>query len=157
MVNKALLEELGRYSYFEEKPPKSTGREQFGREFISDLYQKVIRSGISMEDAIATVTDFTAWSIEDSYNKFILPVYTADQLIVGGGGSYNTFLISRIRKRMEQYGVSVLIQEDLGFNSDAKEAAAFAILADCTMAGKCNNVPSVTGAGMPVVMGKISL
>ncbi|HCR40602.1 MAG TPA: anhydro-N-acetylmuramic acid kinase, partial [Lachnospiraceae bacterium] len=112
---------------------------------------------ICMEDAIATAAEFTAWSIEDSYKRFIMPKDPADQLLIGGGGSYNKTLVKRIKNRMEPWGVQVLIQEEIGRSSDAKEAVAFAILADCTMAGKYNNLPSVTGAKKSVVMGKISL
>lgn len=116
---------------------------------------------ISMEDALATATEFTAWSIEDSYRQFIMEKEikrsSASQLIIGGGGSYNHTLIGKIKLRMEPFGIEVLTQEDVGFNSDAKEAVAFAMLADCAIAGKYNNMQLVTGACKPVVMGKISL
>lgn len=156
-INLELLQQLCSHEYFQEKPPKSTGREMFGEKYIKELYGKIIAANLSMADAIATVTDFSAWAMEDSYQKYILPNHPADQLLIGGGGSYNLTLVSMIRKRMEQHGVAVYIQEDFGFSSDAKEAIAFALLADYAMAGKCNNVPSVTGADYPVVMGKLSL
>ena len=156
-VNPTLLQWLCTNDYFDKKPPKSTGRELFGDVYIDTLYQKLLKDQICFEDAIATVTDFTAWCIEASYRKHILPEHTANELIIGGGGSYNATLITMIRSRMETLGVKVLIQEELGFSSDAKEAIAFAILADCAIAGKTNNIPRVTGASRPVVMGKISL
>ena len=152
----SLLQELCSHDYFNEKPPKSTGREMFGGTYIDHLYGKLLQSGAAYEDALATVTDFTAWAIEDSYVKYILPKHPADELLIGGGGSYNACLVDRIRMRMKPHKVKVMIQEDLGFNSDAKEAIAFALLADCTMHGLCNNIPSVTGADRPVVLGKIS-
>ncbi len=152
----SLLQELCSHDYFNEKPPKSTGREMFGGTYIDHLYGKLLQSGAAYEDALATVTDFTAWAIEDSYVKYILPKHPADELLIGGGGSYNACLMDRIRMRMKPHKVKVMIQEDLGFNSDAKEAIAFALLADCTMHGLCNNIPSVTGADRPVVLGKIS-
>lgn len=155
-VNPALLEELCRHAYFAEKPPKSTGREMFGDAYIAGLHTRLAASRLPLEDAVATATDFTAWAIEDAYRRFILPFHPADELVLGGGGSYNPVLVSFIRKRLEKHGVLVYTQEDLGLSSDAKEAVAFAILADCTMAGCCNNIPSVTGASRPVVMGKIS-
>jgi len=157
IVDSTLLKELCQHSYFTEKPPKSTGREMFGDHYISSLYARLVSSEISMQDAVATVTDFTAWAIEDAYQRFIAPNQVADELIIGGGGSYNPFLVSCIRKRMAKHGVLVYTQENFGLSSDAKEAVAFAILADCTMAGRFNNIPSVTGASRPVVMGKISL
>ncbi len=152
-----LLKELKKHPYFAEKPPKSTGREMFGRNYVEALYERLKADHIKMEDAIATVTDFTAWSIEYAYENFIKPLYQAQEFVIGGGGSYNSFLVSLIRKRMEKHGMTVATQEDLGSNSDAKEAIAFALLADCTMSGKANNLPYVTGAARPVVMGKISL
>ena len=156
-IDASLLKELCSHGYFDERPPKSTGRELFGDIYINQLYDRIQASDISFEDAMATVTDFTAWSIEASYQRYILPHHPADQLLIGGGGSYNRVLVDRIRKRLKPYKVEVLLQEDLGFSSDAKEAIAFALLADCTMQGRCNTIPSVTGANRPVVMGKISL
>ncbi|WMJ86945.1 anhydro-N-acetylmuramic acid kinase [Anaerocolumna sp. MB42-C2] len=156
-VDTVLLDELKRHPYFKEKPPKSTGREMFGEEFIKNVYEKVKIRGISLQDTMATTAEFTAWSIVKAYQKFIMPLHKADKLYIGGGGSYNTTLVDKIRKPMDKLGVSVLIQEDIGFNSDAKEAVAFALLADCTIAGRYNSIPSVTGAAGPVIMGKISL
>lgn len=156
-IDASLLKELCSHGYFDERPPKSTGRELFGDIYINQLFDRIQASDISFEDAMATVTDFTAWSIEASYQRYILPHHPADQLLIGGGGSYNHVLVDRIRKRLKQYKVEVLLQEDLGFSSDAKEAIAFALLADCTMQGRCNTIPSVTGANRPVIMGKISL
>lgn len=156
-VNPYLLEELSRHDYFLKKPPKTTGREMFGKEYLDWLSQRVEALELSFRDAAATVTDLTAWSIAYSYNTYIRPFHKADRLIIGGGGSYNPTLVEMIRKRMGDLGVKVLLQEQLGLNSDAKEAVAFALLADCTVAGKINTIPNVTGADKPVVMGKISI
>lgn len=160
-IHKELLDNMCQNSYFIKKPPKSTGRELFGKEYCLELFHKMSEQNIGMEDAITTATEFTAWSIEDSYRHFIMEKECKRsshfQFIIGGGGSYNRTLVTKIRERMEPLGMEVLTQENIGFNSDAKEAVAFAILADCTIAGKYNNMPSVTGASKPVVMGKISL
>ncbi len=152
-----LLGELCSHPYFKERPPKSTGREMFGEEYLESLYEKMGSLGISLQDAMATVTEFTAWSIVQSYRKFIMPQNKGDRLYIGGGGSYNAALVERLRKSMEKFGVAVSIQEDMGFSSDAKEAVAFALLADCAIAGRYNSIPSVTGALNPVILGKISL
>lgn len=157
VVNIELLSEMCSNRYFSLEPPKSTGRELFGEEYCTSLYNRIRERKIRMEDAIATVTEFTAWSIEDAYKRFIQSKNPADQLIIGGGGSYNKTLVNMIRKHMQPLGVQVLIQEEIGLSSDAKEAVAFALLADCTMAGQVNNIPSVTGAKKSVIMGKISL
>ena len=113
--------------------------------------------GLSDDDLVATVTDLTAWSIVDAYERYVLPKHRASELIVGGGGSYNATLMGFLAKRMEPHGVRVCIQEDLGFSSDAKEAVAFALLADHAIRGIPNTLPSVTGARRQVIMGKISL
>ena len=109
--------------------------------------------GVNGKDLIATVTAFTAKSIAESYRYYILNKYRLDKVIVGGGGSYNKTLLSFIREYLED--IDVVTQEDIGFNSDAKEAVAIAILANEAINGNKNNIPNVTGAKNMVVMGKI--
>lgn len=155
-VNGDLLQWMQAEEYYKLPLPKSTGRELFGKQYVDNIVKFIEQSGISMLDAISTATELTAWSMEDAYLRYIKPKYRADQLIIGGGGSYNQELVKRIRNRMQIHQIETLIQEDLGLSSDAKEAVAFALMADCTMAGISNNVPSVTGAAKPVVLGKIS-
>ena len=105
----------------------------------------------------ATATELTAWSIADAYERYVLPKYCASEIIVGGGGSYNTTLLAALARRFGAYGVKVSTQEDIGGNSDAKEAVAFAIMGDRFLAGEPNALPSVTGARRTAVMGKLSL
>lgn len=106
---------------------------------------------------MATVTDLTAWSIVDAYERYVLGRYRAGELIVGGGGSYNSTLLGDLTRRFAPHGVKVRTQEELGWSSDAKEAVAFALLADCCVRERTNTLPSVTGASEAVIMGKISL
>ena len=113
--------------------------------------------GVSDVDVMATVTYLTAWSIADAYRRYIAPRHRADRLVVGGGGSYNQTLLTDLRREFAPLGVAVCTQEDLGLNSDAKEAVAFALLADCCVRERPGNLPSVTGASRPAVLGKISL
>ena len=152
-VNDALLEKLKAEPYYVLPLPKSTGRELFGEQYLGP----VLASGLPWEDLAATMTELTAWSIADAYERYVLPRYRADELLVGGGGSYNENLLSRLRAHFAPLGVEVKTQEDVGFSSDAKEAVAFAILADRCLAGLPNSLPSVTGAKNTAVMGKISL
>ena len=156
-VNESLLKRLASNPYFDTVPPKSTGRELFGKDCTEMVYQYMLENNISNEDGIATVTYFTAWSIADSYRKYIKPEYSADYIVLGGGGSYNNTLVNYIKTEMSVYNVKTYTQEQLGYSSDAKEAIAFAVLADYTLAAKANNIPGVTGASKAVVMGKISL
>ena len=156
-INEKLLNMLTSDPYFSQAPPKSTGREYFGSDYLERVFEYMKNNGILEEDGVATVTYLTAWSIADAYRRFVKDNCAADRLIIGGGGSYNPVLVDFIRREMAQYGIETLTQEDIGFSSDAKEAVAFAILADRTVHGEANNLPGVTGARQPVVMGKISL
>lgn len=155
-VHAGLLEELKGEPYYRQPLPKSTGRELFGASYVDRLLDYRARHGLTAEDLAATVTRLTAWTIGEGYRRFVRDRHAADALIVGGGGSYNPVLMNMLRDEMNAMGVAVLTQEDLGHSSDAKEAVAFALLAGCTLAGRPNNLPGVTGASRPVVMGKIS-
>ncbi|MBQ7114274.1 MAG: anhydro-N-acetylmuramic acid kinase [Clostridia bacterium] len=156
-VSEALLSKLQADPYYSQPLPKSTGREHFGVQYTRDILAMQQELGLCDDDVVATVTDLTAWSIADAYERYILPKHKAVEIIVGGGGSYNKTLVAMMEKRFEPYGVRVRVQEDLGFNSDAKEAVAFALLADRAVRGMPNTLPAVTGARQPVIMGKISL
>ncbi|NLM55287.1 MAG: anhydro-N-acetylmuramic acid kinase, partial [Firmicutes bacterium] len=146
----SLLQELMRHPYFEEKPPKSTGRELFGREFSERLLQE---SRCSPEDLVATVTAFTAESIADQYRRFVLPfTETIDRVVVAGGGSRNPTLLRMIQERV---GCPVYVHDDFGISSDAKEAVAFALMAVAAVERRANNVPRATGAYRRTVLGKI--
>jgi len=155
-IDEGLLHLLQQEGYYALPLPKSTGRERFGSSYIDTLLRYAEVHGISSENIVATVTKLTAWSIGDAYRRYIRVRHPADVLLVGGGGSYNPVLMDFLRQEMEPMGVQVMSQEQVGLSSDAKEAVAFAILADYTMARHPNNLPAVTGAKRSVVMGKIS-
>lgn len=155
-VDEELLGFLAKEPYYAQPLPKSTGRELFGSAYIERLLGIAAQKGMKPEDVVATVTKLTAWSIGDAYRRYVQGRAPADVLIVGGGGSYNPVLVGFLRSEMESMGVEVLTQEEVGYSSDAKEAVAFAILADYAIKRKPNNLPNVTGAARPVIMGKIS-
>ena len=148
----ALLQWLLQDPYLQVRPPKTTGREYYGEAFVDALMDKAREFGVKDLDILATATRFTAECIRVAVEQFCSSV--PDYLVVGGGGSRNPTLLRDLRRTLH---MPVLINEDLGFDSEAKEAVAFAILANECVHGLCNNVPSVTGARHPVVMGKISL
>ena len=136
--------------YLTRKPPKTTGREYYGREYV----EKILAFGdYPLVDVLTTATAFTAQSIALSLRRFAprLPA----RLVVGGGGSRNPTLLRFLQEALPE--VTVQIQEDLGLDSDAKEAVAFALLANEALFGVCNNAPSATGAKHGVVMGRINL
>ncbi|HDR4423408.1 TPA: anhydro-N-acetylmuramic acid kinase [Bacillus cereus] len=135
-------------------PPKSTGREQFGEEFVSELLKRFEKH--SKEDILTTVTMFTASSIVYHFKEFILPFYEIDEVILAGGGSYNDTLVEMIQHGLKEEKCALFLQEDIGYSSEAKEAIAFAILANETHHRNPSNVPSATGAKKSVVLGNIT-
>ena len=142
------------HPFLKMNPPKSTGREQFGEEFVSELLKRFEK--YSKENILTTVTMFTASSIVHHYKEIILPYYEIDEVILGGGGSYNDTLVEMIRNGLKEEKCTVFIQEDIGYSSEAKEAIAFAILANETYHRNPSNVPSATGAKQSVVLGNIT-
>ena len=156
-VDQDLLAMLRQDPYYSMPLPKTTGRERFGVQYVGKILDYQRAHGLSDADVLATVTDLTAWSIADGYARYVLPRRRAAELVAGGGGSYNATLLGFLRERFAPYGVQVRTQEDLGWSSDAKEAVAFAIMADCCVREKPNVLPSVTGAKAAAIMGKISL
>lgn len=151
-IKEELLKELLDMPYINLEPPKTTGRELFGKQFVDEVLRKW--STVKDEDIIATVTAFTAYSIAENYKRFIFPYHHIDEIIVGGGGSYNTTLINMLKTLLPD--CKVLIQEDLGYSSDAKEAIAFVVLANETLNGFAGNVIGATGAKDRVILGNIT-
>jgi anhydro-N-acetylmuramic acid kinase len=132
--------------YFELKPPKTTGRERFGRQFAARMAERF--RDVDPDDLIATATAFTAESIARSYRDFIgQPV---DEVIVAGGGARNPTLLRMLRERLP--GTAVTVYEFL----QEKEAMAMALIANDTISGLDTNVASLTG-GHATVLGKICL
>jgi anhydro-N-acetylmuramic acid kinase len=150
-ADEALLREMLRHPFFRRRPPKSTGREQFGQPYCEWLYDKARRKGLMPEDIVATATAFTASTIVSAYRRF-LPAMP-NEMILCGGGAHNTTLVRMLQSRLE--GVRIRSTDEFGIDVDAKEAVSFAILAYATIQGVPNNIPHVTGASEPVVLGKI--
>jgi anhydro-N-acetylmuramic acid kinase len=152
-VNGQMLEQLLSHPYFSQSPPKSTGKETFGREFVQALLAKYPR--VAPEDLVATLTRFTAESIARAYAQFVLPKYDVAEIYVSGGGAHNPAIMRHLSERLAPIGVKTT--DELGMPVDAKEAAAFAILANQTICGQPSNVPSATGAARPLILGCITL
>lgn len=151
-VNGPLLAWLMEDPYLRQPPPKTTGREKYDWAFVEALYRKAGELAAPEGEVLATVTRYTAETIAYAVRHHLprLPAI----LIAGGGGSYNQTLLGHLRALLPE--LQVAVNEDLGLDGDAKEAVAFAILANEAIHGMCGNVPSATGASHPVVMGKIS-
>lgn len=149
------LAELLTHPYLKKQPPKTTGREEFGIEFVKQVWQSGRDRQLTPEDMVATVTAYTVETIAGSYERFIYPRFRPDEVIVGGGGAYNATMLKWLQQRLAP--VPVLRHEDLGISSDAKEAVLFALLANETLHGIPSNVPAATGAKHPVILGKVVL
>ena len=153
-----VLRELLRNPYFRQKPPKTAGREQFGREFVREFLRLCKRADDS--DIIATATALTARSIGLSVSRFVLPLVEPParfrEFVVSGGGTKNATLMRMIREELAPLKIRVRTTDDFGMPSEAKEAAAFALLAYQTWRRLPSNVPSATGAEHPAILGKVS-
>jgi anhydro-N-acetylmuramic acid kinase len=154
-VQPDLLARLMRHPYLRRRPPKTTGREEFGTQFTDSLYDGATRR-FAPKDVAATATMFTAASIADAYARFLPgPV---DEVILCGGGARNATLVDMLRRELRRRlprAPAVRLMDELGLNADAKEAVSFAVLAAATIRGQAGNVPSATGASRPAVLGKI--
>jgi len=149
-----LLEKLLRDPYLRLKPPKSTGREYFGRQFTSKILKEGPRLRARPEDLIRTAAVFTALSVVDALNRFVLPQTKVVQLIVSGGGARNPLLMAQLEAALAP--IQVLRSEQFGVPEQSKEAYAFALLGYETWHRRASNLPSATGARRPAVLGKIA-
>ncbi|HET7840229.1 MAG TPA: anhydro-N-acetylmuramic acid kinase [Terriglobia bacterium] len=147
-----VLKEAMAHPFFSRRPPKSAGREQFGAEFIRKYFLQRRRG--NFQDLLRTALELTARTIANAIEKFVAPRAKVHRLIVSGGGAHNLVLLRRIAELLPQMVVET--SDRYGLPVDAKEAIAFALLADRTMHGLPGNLPAVTGARRAVVLGKIS-
>lgn len=153
--NAAVVAEMMSHPYFAMQPPKTTGRELFGKAYAQQWMERMSRQGLSDADIVATFTAFTAHSIAQSYRDFVLPATPATEVIVSGGGAHNRTLLAMIAELLP--GLTVTTSDAMGISSDAKEAVAFAVFANNFLFGIPNNLPSATGAPVQTIMGKLAL
>ncbi|MGE3796469.1 MAG: anhydro-N-acetylmuramic acid kinase [Thermomicrobiales bacterium] len=151
-VDWAWLDALTVHPYFERRPPKTTGRELFGAVMAEDLLKRGRERGLSLDDIVATVTALTAESIADAYRRFSpRPV---DEVILGGGGRHNATMVTMLREMLAP--AEVITQEDVGQNSDYKEALLCAVIGHETWHARAGAHPAITGANKQVVLGQIT-
>jgi anhydro-N-acetylmuramic acid kinase len=148
--------------FFRRKPPKTAGREEFGREFVTNFLRRCGRA--RKEDVVATATALTARSIAEAIRP-LLPLSQRNgsrtgklfhDYVVSGGGANNRALMRMIEDELRPFGLRIRRSDELGMPSEAKEAVAFALLAYQTWRHEPSNVPSATGAARPAILGKIS-
>jgi anhydro-N-acetylmuramic acid kinase len=164
MAMETVVSEFLRVPFFRRKPPRTAGREEFGREFVAAFLRRCGRA--RKEDILATATLFTARSIRESVG-LLQRLFAADEprpgrmifrdYIVSGGGARNRTLMAMIASELESFRLRIRTSDELGLPSEAKEAVAFAALAYQTWRRQPGNVPSATGARRPAILGKISL
>lgn len=164
----SVIEVMMRERYFAGRPPKSCGREQFGRSFAERLQDLCVAVGGSKVDVIATATELTISSVIDAYRRFCephldplmrgqrAPLARSTEVVVAGGGVRNDFLMRRLHEEFAAAGVRVLPIEKFGLAAQAKEAVAFALLGWLSWHGRSGNVPRATGARRDVVLGKVT-
>ncbi|BAS26374.1 anhydro-N-acetylmuramic acid kinase [Limnochorda pilosa] len=154
-VHSALLTQLLDHPYFRRVPPKTTGREEFGTGFVDRVFELAGRHGVEGNDLVATVTALTASSIAQSYREHLLPRGRIDEIVLYGGGARNRTLV----RMLEEYlpGLRIRMHSEFGVSIEAREALTWAVLADESLLGYPANVPSVSGARHPVVLGKLSV
>jgi len=147
-----LVEQWLQQPFFQQSPPKSTGRELFSPAYFEQCLVDASDRALSQADMLATLTEFTATSIAHSYRTFLpqLP----DEVLLCGGGSKNLYLKQRL---LQQLGtIPVLTTDDVGLNAEFKEAIAFAVLAYWRQHGIPGNLPAATGAASAMLLGEIN-
>src|SRR5215216_6710632 len=151
-VDESLLLDWLTEPFFQQRPPRSTGRELFGTQRAAQYWSQALNRGLSLNDIVATITALTARSIEHAYRAF-LPSFPAE-VIVSGGGARNLTLIRMLSERLSPARVTT--SEEYGLQIEAKEAIAFAVLAYETWHKRPGNIPAATGASRAVVLGNIT-
>lgn len=146
------------HPYFRQRPPRTAGREQFGREYAAKFLAACRRHSAKPEDALATATALTAESISRSYRQFVYSRMKSRPVdfIVSGGGARNRTLMAMLQSRLAPMGCELAASNDFGLPVEAKEAAAFALLAWHTWHHLPGNVPAATGAKRAAILGQIA-
>ncbi len=151
-VNEEWLDELLGHPYYARDYPKTTGRETFGTAAALDLVAQAQGRGLTPSEVIATLTALTATNIADAYQRFApAPI---QEVILGGGGRHNPVMVGLLRQLLAP--AAVMTHEDIGMNSDFKEALVFAVLAFETWHGRPASLPAMTGARHASILGQIT-
>ena len=144
--------------FFRKPPPKSAGREEFGAEYAARFLAACRKVSRKPEDAIASATGLTAVSIADAVQRWVDPITKPAPVdfIVSGGGARNGYLLDKLRLLLDHHRCTITASDGSGFPAEAKEAAAFALLAWRTWHQRPGNIPSATGAARAAILGQIT-
>ena len=155
-----VVEKILRHEFFRKRPPKTAGREEFGRDFVRNFLRSCGRC--KKQDAVATATSLTAKSIAHAVRTLAAQTASSSrkqkfhEMILSGGGAKNSTLVAILTRELAALGMRLRLSDEFGLPSTAKEAVAFAVLAHETWHRRPSNVPSATGAKRAAVLGKIS-
>ena len=147
-----LIDEWLNHPFFQLTPPKTTGREMFGHTFAMECLAACRKHRLSDNDSIATLTELTVQTVALYISQFVPEKNPIDTLYVSGGGVHNQTIMQRLNEAL--VGTAVEPVDNSGISADAKEAIAFAILANESLHGQAGNLPSATGASMRKILGK---
>ncbi len=149
-----VVKKLLKRKYFLRKPPKTAGREEFGREFVKEFVQ--LCQPAEKQDIVATATALTARSIGESVRRLVLNKKGSySEFVASGGGTKNPTLMAMLTNEVRVLGLNLRLSDEFGMPSEAKEAVAFAVLAYQTWHKRPSNIPSATGARKSAILGKI--
>ena len=155
-----VVDKILQRAFFRKQPPKTAGREEFGRDFVRDFLRSC--KGCPRQDVVATATALTVKSIADAVRRFVIKKSSSVQkqpfceMILSGGGAKNSTLVAMLTTELALIGLRLRFSDEYGLPSAAKEAVAFAVLAHETWRRRASNIPSATGARRAAVLGKIS-
>jgi anhydro-N-acetylmuramic acid kinase len=158
MVLDEVLKRSLRHPFLANQPPRTAGREQFGREYAARFLSECRKISLRKQDAIATATAFTAASIAGAYERFaaVRMAGASIDYIVSGGGARNATLLGMLAESLRPLRCKVMTIDRFGMPAEAKEAAAFALLAWQTWHRRPANVLSATGASRPAILGQVT-
>ena len=154
----SVLKDALRHPYFKLRAPKTAGREQFGRAYAAEFLERCLVQSKNPNDVLATATALTAETIARSYARDVQPRMKSRgvEFIVSGGGARNWTLMKMLAERLESLGCTLCDSDAFGLPAEAKEAAAFALLAWRTWHRLPGNVPTATGAKRPSILGQVT-
>jgi anhydro-N-acetylmuramic acid kinase len=151
-INMAAVSDMMLHPYFKKAPPKSTGLELFGEDFLARHLTDELRE--KPDDVLATLNYFTCISIQESYRNFVFKNYPVTEVVVSGGGVYNKTLMKKLECLFAP--IPVVSIETMGYPALAKEPLAFAFFGLRALQGKPNHLPAATGAKHARLLGSIT-
>jgi anhydro-N-acetylmuramic acid kinase len=148
-VEADLLAALLAHPFVAAEPPKAAGHEQFGRPFLRALLDRW--GPLPGDDLIATTTAFAAQAVAENLRRFVLPRHRIADVVAAGGGTRNPALMEWLETAIRP--IRLRRSDEFGIPAEAKEAIAFALLGHATLMGRPGNLPAVTGARHPAILG----